>query len=70
MKVIRVIEDQEVIKKILKHLGLWQVKPRPPYKPTGQTKIAGYSMDCSVTQLPESDQWLYVDPVYTEIVPS
>jgi hypothetical protein len=30
MKVISVIEDQEVIKKILKHLGLWQVKPRPP----------------------------------------
>jgi hypothetical protein len=28
MKVISVIEDQEVIKKILKHLGLWQVKPR------------------------------------------
>ncbi|MBN2034679.1 MAG: transposase, partial [Deltaproteobacteria bacterium] len=30
MKVISVIEDQDVIKKILKHLGLWEVKPRPP----------------------------------------
>ena len=30
MKVISVIEDEEVIKKILKHLGLWKVKPRPP----------------------------------------
>ncbi len=30
MKVISVIEDQEVIKKILKHLGLWEVKPRLP----------------------------------------
>ena len=29
-KVISVIEDQDVIKKILKHLGLWEVKPRPP----------------------------------------
>jgi hypothetical protein len=30
MKVISVIEDEEVVKKILKHLGLWDVKPRPP----------------------------------------
>jgi len=38
MRVISFIEDQEVIKKILKHLGLgevnppevWRVKPRPP----------------------------------------
>ena len=38
MKVISVIEDQDIIKKILKHLGLWEVnppevlrvKPRPP----------------------------------------
>jgi len=28
MKVISVIEDQDVIKKILKHLGLWEVNPR------------------------------------------
>jgi hypothetical protein len=27
MKVIKVIEDENVIKKILKHLGLWEVKP-------------------------------------------
>jgi hypothetical protein len=30
MKVISVIEDEQVMKKILKHLGLWEVKPRPP----------------------------------------
>jgi len=30
MKVIGFIEDQEVIKKILKHLGLWDLKARPP----------------------------------------
>jgi hypothetical protein len=70
MKVISVIEDQEVIKKILKHLGLWQVKPRPPPKPTGQTKIAGDGIDYSVSQLPRSDKWLYGDPVYTDILPS
>jgi hypothetical protein len=30
MKVISVIENKEVIRKILKHLRLWEVKPRPP----------------------------------------
>jgi hypothetical protein len=34
MKVINVIEDEDVIKKILQHLGLWQIKPRPPPKAT------------------------------------
>jgi hypothetical protein len=32
MKVISVIEDEEVIKKILKHLGLWEAKARLPAK--------------------------------------
>jgi hypothetical protein len=32
MKVISVIEDEDVIKKILKHLGLWEVKARLPAK--------------------------------------
>jgi endonuclease III len=35
MKIISVIEDEEVIKKILKHLGLWDRKARPPPKATG-----------------------------------
>ena len=39
MKVISVIEDEEVIKKILKHLGLWDRKARPPPKATGAPKI-------------------------------
>jgi hypothetical protein len=30
MRVISFIEHEEVIKKILKHLGLWEVNPRPP----------------------------------------
>ena len=32
MRVISVIEDAEVIRKILKHLDLWEVKARPPPK--------------------------------------
>jgi hypothetical protein len=34
MKVISIIEDEEVIKKILKHLNLWDIKTRPPPKAT------------------------------------
>jgi hypothetical protein len=30
MRIIALIEKQEVTKKILKPLGLWEVKPRPP----------------------------------------
>ncbi|RPI75061.1 MAG: hypothetical protein EHM45_15860 [Desulfobacteraceae bacterium] len=32
MKIIAFIEDEEVIKKILKHLGLWDRRTRPPPK--------------------------------------
>ena len=32
MKIISIIEDEEVIEKILKNLGLWEVKARPPPK--------------------------------------
>jgi hypothetical protein len=32
MKIIAFIEDEEVINKILKHLGLWDLKTRPPPK--------------------------------------
>ncbi len=30
MRIISFIEDEDVISKILKHLGLWEVKQRPP----------------------------------------
>jgi hypothetical protein len=66
MKVISVIEDEGVIKKILKHLGLWEVKPRPPPRVIVSPKIAEYSIDYSTSQLPVSDKWLYVDPEYPE----
>jgi hypothetical protein len=34
MKIIRVIENEKVIKKILKHLGLWDIKSGPLPKAT------------------------------------
>jgi hypothetical protein len=30
MKIISFIEDEEIIKKILNHMGLWDVKHKPP----------------------------------------
>ena len=71
MRVISVIDDEDVIKKILKHLGLWDQKTRPPPKATGSPKIQEYQIDFSTSQLPVSDnlsrasrsnEWLYVDP--------
>jgi hypothetical protein len=29
MKILSFIEDEQVIEKILKHLGLWEMKARP-----------------------------------------
>jgi len=47
MKVIGVIEDQNVIKKILKHMGLWEVKPRtPPRMAKTQTLHTEPHIDC------------------------
>ncbi len=35
MKIILFIEDSEIIKKILKHLNLWDVKRKPPARAHG-----------------------------------
>ena len=69
MKVISVIEDGNVIKKILKHLGLWDQKARPPPKANSPQMTLQYHIDYTDSQLPVSDNYLYVDPVYPEIYP-
>ena len=69
MKVISVLEDKRIVKKILKHLDLWDRKARPPPKATGSSKIPDYSIDYSTSQLPVSDKWLYVDQEYPEACP-
>jgi len=66
MKVISVIEDEDVIKKILRHLGLWDRKPRPPPKADSPPMTLEYQIDYTDSQLPASDKWLYVDAVYPE----
>ena len=47
MKIISFIEDEEVIERILRHLGLWDRKARQPPKATGPPKIPEYSIDIS-----------------------
>ena len=78
MKVISVIEEEEVIKKILKHLGLWEKKARPPPKTRAFPTRTDTLIDDSYSKLPVSDnlsrasrsnEWLYVDPEYPEIYP-
>jgi hypothetical protein len=56
MRIISFIEDREVIKTILKHLGLWLVKSRPT--PKAHAPPAGYIMD-HFSQLPMNDDHLY-----------
>jgi hypothetical protein len=70
MKVISVIEDDDVIKKILKYLGLWDRKARPPPKANSPPMTSEYHIDYTDSQLPASDKLLYADPVYPEIYPS
>ncbi len=48
MRIISIIEDQEVIDKILGHLGLWKNNQRPPPKP----KSLEIQIDYSDSQLP------------------
>ncbi len=70
MKVISVIENEDVIKKILKHLDLWDRKARPPPKVALLPKTSEYTIDYSSSQLPDfyppsfwrADKWLNVDP--------
>jgi hypothetical protein len=71
MKVISVIEDEEIINKILKHLGLWARKARPPPKVAIPEKTFECNIDYSSSQLlPDSEKWLYSDPEYPEIFSS
>jgi hypothetical protein len=67
MKIISVIDDEDIIKKILKHLGLWEIKARPPPKPRHAVERTETHIDDSFSPLPASDNYLYVGPEYPEI---
>jgi len=75
MRIIAFIKDEEVIKKIPKHLGLWDVKPRPPPDTQAAAEKTETLIDDLFSQLPAparrpsggSDKWLYVDPQYLDV---
>ncbi len=73
MKIISLIENGNVIKKILKHLGLWDIKTRSP--PMASAPPGNIQIDHSLrgvgpygpeadSQLPPCEDYLYRDPDY------
>jgi hypothetical protein len=62
MRILAFIEDNQVIKKILKHLGLWELKARPP--PRTNAPPSNIHIDSSNSQIPPSEDYLYCDPDY------
>jgi hypothetical protein len=65
MAVIAFIEAEDVIEKILKHLGLWELAPRPPPRSAKSQPLSTEPhIDYSDSQVPFSDNWFYVDPLY------
>ena len=55
MKVISVIEDSEIVKKIVKHLGLWDQKARPPPNANAPPNAQEYHIDYTDSQVPVPD---------------
>ena len=60
MKILSFIENEEVIKKILKHLGLWSAKRKP--LPRANAPPAHIHLDYSDSQITPSEDYLYKDP--------
>ena len=58
MRILAFIEDQEVIRKILSHLGLWKRTPRAPPPPPAPD----VTLDSSLSQLPTWEDDLNQDP--------
>ena len=62
MRVLAFIEDEEVIEKILNHLGLRDLKVRPP--PRVKAPSVTVSNDNSDSPIPFSARPFYPDPDY------
>ena len=63
MRILSSIEDQEVIKTILKHLGLWLVTRKP--QPRANAPPRGFQIEYSDAQIPPAAEYLYRDPEYS-----
>ena len=55
------------VKKVLKNLGLWDQKGGPPPKANGPPMAPEYHIAYTDSQVPVSDNYLYVDPQYLEV---
>ena len=64
MRIIAFIEDPDIIKKILKHLDLWDVKARPP--PKNSSENLEPFTDYSQSQILPSEDYLYCNVEYAE----
>ena len=60
MRILAFIEDPEIIKKILKHLDLWDLKARPPLR--ANAPPSNIHIDKSDSQVPPCEIYLYCDP--------
>jgi len=63
MRIISFIEDEEVIKKILKYLDLWDIKARPPLKRANAPPVECH-IDYSDSQVPPREDYLFHDAEY------
>jgi len=57
MKIISFIEDDEIIAKILRHIGLWETRNHDPPTPNAM-HIPELTYDDAYSQLPPNDNWL------------
>ena len=56
MKIIAFIEDEQLVKKILKHLHLWDVKRKPP--PCANSPPAGARIIYDQSSSPSADDYI------------
>jgi hypothetical protein len=62
MQGISFVAEELVIEKILRRLELWDQKARPPPKANAPPRAPEYHIDSTDSQVPVSDNYLYVDP--------
>ena len=56
------MKDEDVISKILKHPGLWEMNKRPP--PRAKAPLRNIHIDYTVSQISSYAHDLYCDPNY------
>jgi hypothetical protein len=62
MSIISFIENEEAIRRILEHLGLWLVKRRP--QPRANAPPVQIHLDYSDSQIPSFENDVHKDPDY------